>query len=154
MFLLGNGLRCPKTGFSYDGYCIGPVASNSPDACSTIFSEYSHPIIVNDNKLQEAVHMNLNVLPSFNLYKLGLIYSRTSETFIWLDGTDLIYHNFPKFPAVDDTDNDICVVLDQTDSGNWKTYECNAAVLEIATICQFGKAERPYYCSSIALTKH
>ena len=137
--MLGNGLRCPKSGSSYDGYCIGSVASSSPDSCATIFSEYSHPIIINSKKLQEAVYMNLNVLPSFNLYKMGLMYNRTRETFAWLDGTDLMYHNFPEFPAVEDTDNDICVALDQTNSGNWKTYECNAAVFEIATICQFGK---------------
>ena len=134
---IGNGIQCSRTGIFHDGYCIDAVASSDPNACQTILSEYAHPMTIKDQETQSAINTQFQGIHSYDLYKIGLTYSKIDQSFRWLDGTTLIFDNFESFPVIDDPTN-ICVALDRRDEGVWRSYNCDTDVYQLSTLCQIG----------------
>ena len=135
----GHGIICGNAGYSYDGYCVGAVANDVPNACATIFSEYAQPMLVKSLDTLHFLMSELETIYSYDLYKIGLTYSDVFEEFVWRDGTPLIYHNFREDVVGGDTfSNEKCVVLDKRELGVWHTFDCGTAFLEVASICQIG----------------
>ncbi|XP_038067180.1 uncharacterized protein LOC119737135 [Patiria miniata] len=136
--LEGKGRICTVANLLLDGYCVGSINSQSPDACQEIFSEGSQSLIINSDQLQSRLWEKRNnlLIENQHRYLIGLTWPQGEDSYRWVDSTPLTYNNI-RWPL--DSHNqsvDYCVSMDSEDLFNWREDECVADHVRKAQICQ------------------
>ncbi|KAJ8026624.1 Sortilin-related receptor [Holothuria leucospilota] len=136
-----RGFPCGPGGLKSSGYCMGIVTSRDSDPCATVFHYSSGLAVLSNPSIVDDVNIQLRqiLLEGFSHYLIGLQQSSnlSSESFVWQDGTPLLYpENFDSDLDIDFSSTP-CVVIDVLDEFSWKALPCLSPELSAASLCQF-----------------
>ncbi|XP_022098818.1 uncharacterized protein LOC110983669 isoform X2 [Acanthaster planci] len=134
--LQGNGRICGS--LTLGGYCLGSINNQSPTACQEIFSEGSHPLIINSQEQQNKLWEKRNqlLIENQHRYLIGLRFRHSDKTYQWVDGTPLTYKNIRWVLDSYNHSVDYCVSMDSEDLFYWREEECVTDHVMQAQICQ------------------
>ncbi|XP_072045176.1 uncharacterized protein [Amphiura filiformis] len=136
-----TGDFCSENAVNYEGFCLGTVDSQDPDACDAIFAEGSYPITINGDRIQFFLHKSFNQLriEDRDCYVIGLQSATQMDnvTFQWIgDGTPVTYSNFKDLrQEIQNISREYCVSVNSYDF-SWSAYPCKDNNKARATLCQ------------------